>query len=123
MQDYANILGAGVKQARLDLKLSQFEVADQINADDRTILNIEHCKGNPKLEILWPLIRALKIDANTIFYPETQNRTSTQFQMQQFISQCSETEVKLLLNISQTIINTLRNRQISPHLLHNHHSP
>ena len=50
----------------------------------------------------------VKIDANTIFYPETQNRTSTQFQMQQFISQCSETEVKLLLNISKTIINTLR---------------
>ena len=108
MQDYANILGAVVKQARLDLKLSQFDVAVQINADDQTILNIEHCKGNPNLEILWPLIRALKIDANTIFYPEAQNRTSTQFQMQQFISQCSETEVKLLLNISQTIINTLR---------------
>ena len=108
MQDYANILGAVVKQARLDLKLSQFDVADQINADDRTILNIEHCKGNPKLEILWPLIRALNIDANTIFYPEIQNRTNAQFQMQQFISQCSDTEVKLLLNISQTIINTLR---------------
>ena len=108
MHDNANILGAVVKQARLDLKLSQFDVADQINADDRTILNIEHCKGNPKLEILWPLIRALNIDANTIFYPEIQNRTSAQFQMQQFISQCSETEVKLLLNISQTIINTLR---------------
>ena len=108
MQDYASILGVIVKQARLDLKLSQFEVADQINADDRTILNIEHCKGNPKLEILWPLIRALKIDANTIFYPEIQNKTSVHFQMQHFISQCSETEIKLLLNISQTIISTLR---------------
>lgn len=108
MQDYSNVLGAVVKQARLDLKLSQFEVADQINADDRTILNIEHCKGNPKLEILWPLIRVLNIDANTIFYPEMQNNSDIQFQMQQFLSQCSETEIKLLLGISQTIISTLR---------------
>lgn len=103
-----NILGTAVKQARLDMKLSQFEVADQIHADERTILNIEHGRGNPKLEILWPLIRVLNIDANSIFYPETHTSSDVHIQMQHFLSQCSETEVKMLLSLSKTIISTIR---------------
>lgn len=74
MQEYVHILGDAVKQARLGLKLTQFEVAESIDADERTIANIEHYKGNPKLEILWPLLRALEIDANAVFSlrkPET----------------------------------------------------
>lgn len=43
-----------------------------IDIDARTVLNIENYKGNPKMEVLFPLIRALKIDPNLIFYPERQ---------------------------------------------------
>ena len=66
MQEYVHVLGDAVKQARLDLRLTQFEVAESIHADERTIANIEHYKGNPEMEILWPLLRALGIDANTV---------------------------------------------------------
>ncbi|MBS5432901.1 MAG: helix-turn-helix transcriptional regulator [Firmicutes bacterium] len=38
--------------------LSQAQLADKPHIDARTILNIENGKGNPKLEILYPLIRA-----------------------------------------------------------------
>ena len=82
MQEYAYTLGNAVKQARLGLKLTQLEVADRIQADERTILNIEHHKGNPKLEILWPLLRALKIDANTVFYPEKAQESNDMIHLQ-----------------------------------------
>ena len=58
MQEFAYTLGNVVKQARLGQKMTQLEVAERIQADERTILNIEHYKGNPKLEILWPLLQA-----------------------------------------------------------------
>ena len=35
-----------------------------------TVLNIENYKGNPKMEVLYPLVRALKMDSREIFYPE-----------------------------------------------------
>ena len=43
--------------------------------DVRTVMNIENHKANPKMEVLYPLIRALRIDARTIFNPELQRET------------------------------------------------
>ena len=72
MSGYAKILGDIIKARRLELNLTQSEVAEKIDVDVRTILNIENHKGNPKWEILYPLIRALEIDVSALFYPELQ---------------------------------------------------
>lgn len=44
MAEYSRVLGETVKGARLSLKLTQKRVAEQINVDERTILNIEYRK-------------------------------------------------------------------------------
>lgn len=111
MQEYASLLGNAVKKARLDMKLTQLEVADRIHADERTILNIEHSKGNPKLEILWPLLRTLGIDANDIFYPERTTESGAALHLQLFLSQCSEDELQLLSPICKSIIDSYRSTQ------------
>ena len=67
MPEYSRPLGDSVKRARGKLGLTQNEVADLIDIDVRTVLNIENYKGNPKLHILYPLIRFLKIDAREVF--------------------------------------------------------
>lgn len=111
MQEYSSLLGQVVKKARLDMKLTQLEVADRIHADERTILNIEHNKGNPKLEILWPLLRTLNIDANDVFYPERANDSEEALHLQLLFSQCSEDELRLLTSICESVINTYRSSQ------------
>lgn len=72
MLDYAKPLADTVKRQRLENKLTQGQVADMIDVDPRTIMNIENYRGNPKLEILFPLVRALrqceKISVNKRFY-------------------------------------------------------
>ena len=57
MQEFSQPLGDAVKKARGELGLTQNQVADQIDVDVRTVMNIENYKGNPKMEILFPLIR------------------------------------------------------------------
>ena len=70
MPDYSHPLGDAVRRARMKLDLTQSEVAESIDVDVRTVLNIENYKGNPKMEVLYPLVRVLKIDAREIFNPE-----------------------------------------------------
>ena len=111
MQDLSRVLGDAVKRARLASHFTQSELAEKIDADERTIANIEHHKGNPKLEILWPLIRTLGIDANTVFYPEQENVSNQLVTLQLLFSQCSEDELELLLPICETIITTYRSTQ------------
>ena len=111
MQEFAYTLGNVVKQARLGQKLTQLEVAERIQADERTILNIEHYKGNPKMEILWALIRVLGIDANAVFYPEKAHDNSDMKRLQLLLNGCSDEELTLLLSICESVLDAFRSAQ------------
>lgn len=111
MQDYSHPLGDAVKIARSELGLTQEQVASQINADPRTIMNIENYKGNPKLKTLFPLIRTLKIDAREIFNPEMQRESPAIRQLRFLIEECSEQEAAALLPVIQSVLSTLRAKE------------
>ena len=63
MLDDRIVLGHAIKTPRTEPNLTLNQVADLINSDSRTILNIENYKGNPKMEKPF-LIRSLHIDLN-----------------------------------------------------------
>ena len=48
MHDYVKNLAKVVRAAREEAHLSQAALAEQIGCDERTILNIENDRGNPK---------------------------------------------------------------------------
>lgn len=108
MRKYIEVLGNVVRNARSGLEMTQSEVADCIDVDVRTILNIENHKGNPKLEVLYPLIRALNIDPSTIFYPEMDRNREGVVKMNVLLSRCSDQEIQALLKICETVITVMR---------------
>ncbi len=97
-------LGKVVRKARLAHGLTQEQLAELIGIDQRTILNIENHKGNPKFELLFPLIRTLKIDPSEIFYPELQDSKPALHQLQALLSDCSEDEAQDLLALCQSAL-------------------
>ena len=111
MPDYSRSLGDAVKRARGDLGLTQQEVADAADIDVRTVLNIENYKGNPKLEVLYPLIRVLKLDAKEIFYPELQRESPALRQLRFLVEECSEEEAKTIIPILRTVLDALHSKE------------
>ena len=69
MHDYVKTLGTVIRKAREEQGLSQASLAEKLGIDVRTIINIENFRGNPKFEVLYPLITTLRIPADRIFYP------------------------------------------------------
>lgn len=114
MPDYSKTLGDVVKRTRKDLDLTQNEVADSIDVDVRTVINIENYKGNPKLEVLYPLVRSLKIDAREIFYPEMQRESPALRQLRLFVEDCSEEEAATIIPVLQSVISALRDKNAKP---------
>ena len=110
MPEYSQPLADTVKQARNRLQLTQNEVADIIGVDTRTILNIENYKGNPKMEVLYPLIRALSIDAREIFNPEALDESPSIHQLKLIIDSCTEQEASLLIPIVSALLSALRTK-------------
>ena len=114
MPDYSKPLGDVIKSARKRIDLTQNEVADSIDVDVRTIINIENFKGNPKLEVLYPLIRSLKIDAREIFYPEMQRESPALRQLRLLVEDCSEEEAAAIIPVLQSVIAALRDKNATP---------
>ena len=114
MHDYSRPLGDAVKRARGKLDLTQNEVADLADVDVRTVLNIENYKGNPKMEVLYPLVRALKIDAREIFNPEIRRESPALRQLRVLIEECSEEEAAATIPVFQSVLTALRDKNALP---------
>lgn len=110
MPDYSNTLGDAVRRARMKLDFTQSEVAESIDVDVRTVLNIENSKGNPKMEVLYPLVRALKIDAKEIFYPEMQRDDAAISQLRLLIEDCNEEEAAAMIPVLKSVLTALRDK-------------
>ncbi len=110
MFEFSRPLGDAVKKARTQLELTQSEVAEALDIDSRTILNIENYKGNPKMEILYPLIRTLKIDPCEIFQPEEHRSSPGMAQLRMLVADCSEQEALALIPVLNSVLSVLRSQ-------------
>lgn len=110
MSEYSRPLGDTVRKARNRMGLTQNQVAALINADERTIMNIETYKANTTMEVLYPLIRTLHIDARDIFNPEIRKDSPVYYQLRTLIDNCTEEEAATLLSVCETIISAFRNK-------------
>lgn len=107
MHEFSRHLGDTFKRARGKLNMTQSEVAASANIDVRTVLNIENYKGNPKFEVLYPLVRTLNIDPNELFYPELQRNSPALNQLRLLVEQCNEDDAETLIPILQSVLSAL----------------
>ena len=114
MSEYSRVLGDVVKVSREKAGLTQAEVAAIIDRDTRTILNIENYKGNPKLEVLYPLIRALRIDSREIFHPEIHYDSPSLRQLRLLVEECSEEEAEAIIPVFQAAVQMIWNHNTMP---------
>ncbi len=106
--EFTRPLGDAVKQARHKANLTQKDVAELIDIDVRTVLNIENYKGNPKMKVIHPLIRVLKIDPRDIFFPEQEKECLAIRQLKLILADCTEQEAKVLMPVCESILSALR---------------
>lgn len=109
--EYARILGDVIKTAREAASLTQAELAEKTGIDSRTILNIENYHGNPKMQVLYPLIRALEIDANEIFYSREYQGSTKLHKLELLLADCSEEEIEALIPVCKSVITAIRSKE------------
>lgn len=108
MNDAKQKLASAVREARTELGLSQERLAEILNLDQRTILNIEAGRGNPKFEKLYPLITYLKIPANKIFYPNSETHSPKLQSLLTLLGNCTEQEANDLLPLVRHLLDLVR---------------
>lgn len=110
MHVFSRPLSESVKKARSKMNLTQEQVGTLADTNTRTISSIENGKSNTRMNILYPLIRALRIDPNEIFYPEMCADSSVKHQLHVLINDCNEREATVLLSTSEVILDAMRSK-------------
>ena len=100
MLQYSQRLADAVKKARSELGLTQEDV--------RTIINMEMGRGNPKLQTLFRVVHALKIDARELFDDGPQSDSPSIRRVCLLINECSEEEAATLLPVIEAVLTALR---------------
>ena len=62
------------------------------------------------MEVLYPLVRVLKIDAREIFNPEMQRESPALRQLRLLVEDCNEEEAAAIIPIFNSILSVLRER-------------
>lgn len=97
-----------VRSARKRKNLSQEALAERIGVCKRTIIDIENESGNPKFEVLYPLVRELDLPLHQVFYPEIEESYETKTLLLQEVQKCNEYESKIILSIMQSLLHVLK---------------
>ncbi len=108
MNQNGEVLGDVVKATRKSRHLSQEALAERIGVCKRTIIDIESNTGNPKFEVLYPLVRELDLPLYQVFYPEVEENLELKNVLMQEVSGCSEYELKIILAMVKSLRDTLK---------------
>ena len=108
MNQSISALGNAVKTTRKNKHLSQEALAERIGVCKRTIIDIENFTGNPKFEILCPLVRELDLPLYQVFYPEEAVTPELKNMLLKEVSDCSDYEMRVILSVVKNLKNTLR---------------
>ena len=111
MPEYAKSLGNALREARIRNGFTQRGLAEQLTMDSRTILNIENYNGNPKMTILYPLVRELGIDPWDIFYPELKQDKSAFRQIHILLKDCRDDEMASLIPVVEAALNIVKTKR------------
>lgn len=113
MHDYVKTLGTVIRKAREEQGLSQAALAEKLGIDVRTIINIENFRGNPKFEVLFPLVTTLRIPADRLFYPVSGTSGDYKQQLLWELQNLSDLEARSLLPVISQLIKLIQNNSES----------
>lgn len=98
--------GQTIKNARHAAGMTQDGLAEQVGVTTRYIITIENENKQPSMKVLFKLIRALKISADTIFYPEIQHTDKEKEHLIHMIHLCNERDLQVAEATIKALLNT-----------------
>lgn len=99
-----NRLGMFIRNGRLDLSLTQEQLAEKLNCNLSYLGNIERGKNTPSLKMFCKIMQILNLSADEFIYPKHHSESNPGLQLIQLLSQCTLREQKILLENARTLL-------------------
>ncbi len=89
-------LGAAIKAARLENRITQEQLAEIIEVAPSHIKQIEAGTRNPSIEVLYKLAQTLNFSVDDVFFPGRKSDRELLYKIERSLQDCSVHELKVV---------------------------
>jgi transcriptional regulator with XRE-family HTH domain len=109
-----NRLGKFIRNGRQDLKLTQEQLAEELNCNLSYLGNIERGKNIPSLKLFCRIIQLLSLSADEFIHQNRHAENTTYLQVIRLLPQCTPKELNILLENARTLLANREERPTDP---------
>lgn len=101
--------GIVLKNARMDKKLTQAELAEILDISLSYLKDLERFRNSPSYEVFEKVIRYFNLSADMVIYPN-QNKTNEAYQkLVRLLTRCDAGQLKVLLATAEALLSVCEN--------------
>jgi len=89
-------LGAAIKAARLENKITQEKLAEMIGVAPSHVKQIEAGSRSPSVEVLYKLAHTLNFSVDDIFFPGRKDDQKLLYKVERSLQQCSVHDLRVV---------------------------
>lgn len=98
--------GIILKNSRMDKKLTQAELAEDLDLSLSYLKDLEGSKNMPSLEVFTRAIQYFNLSADTVIYPKINETDDTYQKILRLLTRCSENQLKVILATAEALVST-----------------
>lgn len=96
--------GIVLKNARMDKKLTQAELAEILDISLSYLKDLERFRNNPSYDVFEKVIRYFNLSADTVIYPNQNISNSTYQQIERLLTRCDEGQLQVILATTEALL-------------------
>ena len=96
--------GIVLKNARMDKKLTQAELAEILDISLSYLKDLERFRNNPSYEVFEKVIRYFNLSADTVIYPNGNLTDSTYQRIERLLTRCDEGQLRVILATIEALL-------------------
>lgn len=96
--------GMVLKNARMDKKLTQAELAEILDISLPYIKDLERFRNNPSYEVFEKVIQYFNLSADVVIYPNRNIADNTYQKIERLLTRCNEGQLHVILATTEALL-------------------
>lgn len=96
--------GMVLKNARMDKKLTQAELAEKLDISLSYLKDLERFRNSPSYEVFEKVIHYFNLSADTVIYPNQHQANDTYQKIGRLLTRCDEGQLKVILATTEALL-------------------
>lgn len=101
--------GTVLKNARMDKKLTQAELAEILDISLSYLKDLERFRNRPSYDVFEKVIRYFNLSADTVIYPNGNTTDDTYQKIERLLTRCDKDQLKVVLATTEALLSLCDN--------------